>query len=177
MFRILQPLESRGKTRQKMSVLSKGSEHPCIMWTRMSPKWLKITWKDFDGSKISQVYTQESCLTSNSEKTQSWSRPRSVERSHDNDARSYKRAESDSEAGGELWRWADRGGKKLQRDCKWDAVKGGTMVLIGSRDPCCHVKKEEEATELTGTVFLMFGYGSREKQNVLKWINYCHLLT
>lgn len=36
-------------------------------------------------------------------------------------------------------------------------------------------KKEEEVTECTGAVFLMFGYGSREKQRVPKWINYCHL--
>lgn len=177
MFHILQPLKSRGKTRQKMSVLSQDSEQPCIMWTRMSPKWFKITWKDFDGSEISRVYTRESCLTSNSQKTQSWSRTRSAKHWHDNDARAYKRAESDSEAGGELWRQAHRGGKKLQRDRKWDAVKGGTTGLRGSRDPCCRVKKEEEATALTGTVFLMFLYGSRERERERMWINYCHLLT
>lgn len=71
-------------------------------------------------------------------------------------------------------------GRKISAQicCKDNRVKGGVRGLRGSEGPGCEIRgKQEEASDLIDADCLLFVRDTIERQFVLKWINYCRLLT
>ena len=151
-----------------MSVLTKGSEHPCVMWSHMSPKWLTIHEKTVTGLKFLRFTPERAAWLQTARKHKAEADPdrRSARMITIRDPTKEPRVTAKPEGRFDARLTVE------EKNCKWDTVKGRTTGLRGSRDPCCHVKKEEESTpELTGTVFLMFGYGSRERETECPKVN------